>query len=199
MMNEVIVPFKNPKVVKFLRPSTRASVTEDGSSIYVSTADEEFIQLIIKDGDAEGAPGFSLTLIPVEDIPGQHIVLSPEASLSYSSGTSSELSLNDYEDMLREYIRDAARDQIPSGFTKDANWAGMTLQVGPIVGQSSWRLIGTNFFIEYFVLSNTGATRVELVEPNFKSTGDGVRAIAFTDHHILAPGQTGRMVWVRDR
>ena len=42
-----------------------------------------------------------------------------------------------------------------------------------------------------------GQAGVELVETNFATKG--VRAIAFMDSVMLAPGQAGRMVWVKDR
>jgi hypothetical protein len=199
MMNEVVVPYANPKVVRFLKPSSKASVQQDGSSIYVSTADEDFVQLIVKDGDAPAAAGFSVTLIPVEDIPGQHIVLQTAAGQGGTVGGSGAtgLSSSDYEDQLRELLRDAAREAVPGGYARDAKWLGPQLQIGPVAGLPLFRLVGANFAIEYYELVNTGATRVELVEPNFKQPG--VRAIAFTKDVLLAPGQTGRMVWVRDR
>jgi hypothetical protein len=197
MMNELIVPFEKPKLVQFLDANSRASVQQDGSSIYVSTEGEEFIQLIVKDRDAPDAPGFSVTLIPVEDIPGQHIVIKPEGGLGEATSSAASLNTNDYEDMLRELMRDAARDVIPSGFTRDPAWDGQTLQIGPVVAQATDRLIGTYFTIEYFRLTNTGASTVELVEPNFRRTG--VRAISFVRDVLLAPGQLGRMVWIRDR
>lgn len=201
MVNEVIVPFTSPRVVQFLRPDTTASITRDGMSIYVSTGHEEFLQLIIKDGDRPDEAGISLTLIPVDDIPPQHIRLNPVGSSgnpSGAAGTRTErLESADYEDMLRELLRDAARDQVPAGYTVDANWAGTRLSVGGVVGQSVKRLIGTSLAVEYFTLRNTGSEAVELVEQNFATRG--VRAIAFIDHIMLGPGASTRMVWVSDR
>lgn len=200
MINEVIVPFANPRVVQFLRPDTTASINRDGMSIYVSTGTEEFIQLIIKNGDTPDEPGISLTLIPVEDVPPQHIRIQPiggGAPTSAGAPAGAQLSTSDYEDTLRELIREAAREEIPSGFAADPNWNGTQLMVGAIVGEPNKRLTGTSLAIEYFTLRNTGATAIELVEPNFATAG--VRAIAFVNHVLLAPGQSTRMVWVRDR
>jgi len=200
MVNELIVPYPNPRLVKFLRADSTASINRDGSSIYVSTGTEEFIQLIIKSADTPDQPGISLTLIPVEDVPPQHILLKPTGSAfgaSPDSGATDKLSSSNYEDMLRELVREAARDEIPSGYTVDGNWRGSRMQVGTVVGEPSKRLIGNNLVVEYFVLKNIGATAVELIEPNYKQ--DGVRAIAFINAVLLAPGQATRMVWVRDR
>jgi hypothetical protein len=196
MMNEIVVPYANPRLVKFLRPTSKAAVQQDGSSIFVSTANEDFVQLIIKDGDAPSEPGFSVTLLPVEDIPGQHVVLQAGVGAGLREGASS-LAASDYEDMLREMIRDAAREVVPSGFAPDAAWSGLQLQVGPIAGVPARRMVGQKFAIEYYDLVNTGASRIELVEANFQQPG--VRAIAFTQDVLLAPGQSGRLVWIRDR
>ena len=201
MINEVIVPFANPRVVQFLREDTTASINRDGRSIYVSTGMEEFIQLIIRNGDVPDEPGISLTLIPVDDLPPQHVRLQPTGGggggqRSAGVGTD-QLHSSDYEDMLREMLRDAARDEVPSGFTVDANWDGRRLSVGGVEGRSAKRLIGASLAIEYFTLRNTGSEAVELVEPNFAT--NGVRAIAFIDDVLLAPGGTTRMVWVADR
>lgn len=202
MVNEVIVPFVSPRVVQFLRSDTTASITRDGMSIYVATGHEEFLQLIIKDGDRPDEPGISLTLIPVDDIPPQHIRLQPVGGSTThpngaSRGRTERLESADYEDMLRELLRDAARDEVPSGYTVDANWGGTRLSVGGVVGKSSMRLIGTSLAIEYFTLRNTGSEAVELVEQNFATRG--VRAIAFIDNVMLGPGATTRMVWVADK
>lgn len=200
MVNELIVPYANPRLVKFIRADSTASINRDGSSIYVSTGTEEFIQLIIKNADTPDQPGISLTLIPVEDVPPQHILLKPTGAAfgpSPDGHATDALSSSNYEDMLRELVREAARDQIPSGYTIDGNWQGMRMQVGTVVGEPSKRLIGNNLVVEYFVLKNIGANAVELIEPNYKQ--DGVRAIAFINAILLAPGQTTRMVWVRDR
>ena len=199
MVNELIVPYENPRLVKFLRADSNASIDRDGSSIYVSTGTEEFIQLIIKNGDTPDLPGISLTLIPIEDLEPQHILLQPVGG---AFGTEKEdrgnsLGSANYEDMLREVVREAARDQIPNGYTKDPRWSGSRIQVGSVVGEPSQRLIGNNLVVEYFLLKNIGATQVELVEPNFKH--EGVRAIAFINDVLLAPGQATRMVWVKDR
>jgi len=199
MVNELIVPYPNPKLVKFVRSDSTASIDRDGSSIYVSTGTEEFIQLIIKNSDTPDQPGISLTLIPVEDLPPQHIRLLPVGAaygLDKEKSTATLGSAN-YEDMLREVVRDAARDDIPDGYTKDPTWQGSRIQVGSVVGEPSSRLIGNNLVVEYFVLKNIGADQVELVEPNFKHAG--VRAIAFINDVLLAPGQSTRMVWVKDR
>jgi len=199
MVNELIVPYTNPKLVKFLRPDTTASVERDGMSIYISTGTEEFIQLIVKDGDVPDQPGISLTLIPVEDVPPQHILLQPSgtAFVGNTGDSDSGLGVADYEDLLRELLRNAAREEVPAGYTKDATWNGTRIQIGAVLGEPLRRLVGNKLAVEYFLLKNTGATRVELSEPNFKS--DGVRAIAFINEVLLAPGQTTRMVWVRDR
>lgn len=193
------MPYGNPRLVKFLRSDTTASIERDGASIYISTGTEEFIQLIVKNGDAPDQPGISLTLIPVEDVPPQHILLRPvgEAFGSGASDSESGLGVDKYEDMLRELVREAARDEIPPGYTVDDSWRGTRLQVGPIVGEPLKRMIGNQLVVEYFLLKNTGPSRTELVEPNFKQ--DGVRAIAFVNDVLLAPGQVSRMVWVRDR
>lgn len=196
MMNEVVVPYANPRVVKFLKPSSKASIQQDGNSIYVSTGHEEFIQLIIKDGDAPTAPGFSVTLIPVEDIPGQHIVLRAEGSQDAGPSYDS-LNAADYVDMLRELMREAARETLPPVYSRDAGWNGVTLQVGPVTGRGLYRSVGNSFVVEYYELYNGGASGIELVETNFAQKG--VRAVAFIDAVALAPGQTGRMVWVKDR
>ena len=66
-----------------------------------------------------------------------------------------------------------------------------------MIGRSLYRAIGSQFAVEYYELRNGGAIGVELVETNFAT--QGVRAIAFVDAVALAPGQAGRMVWVRDR
>lgn len=197
MMNEIVVPYANPRVVKFLKASSKASIQQDGNSIYVSTGQEEFIQLIVKDADAPSAPGFSVTLIPVEDIPGQHVVLQTEGGASATAGSSESLSSSDYVDMLRELVREAAREKLPEAYQREGQWAGATLQVGPVIGRSLYRAIGSQFAVEYYELRNGGAIGVELVETNFAT--QGVRAIAFVDAVALAPGQAGRMVWVRDR
>lgn len=199
MVNELIVPFQNPRLVKFMRADTNASISRDGSSIYISTGTEEFIQLIIKNADTPNQPGISLTLLPIEDIPPQHILLKPtgKAFAQPVEQSMGQLASSPWEDELRELVREAARDAVPSQYTVDANWRGTRMQVGTVVGESSKRLIGTQLAIEYFVLKNIGATAVELVEPNFKQ--DGVRAIAFINDVKLAPGQATRMVWVRDR
>lgn len=199
MVNELIVPYANPRLVKFVRADSTASIDRDGSSIYVSTGSEEFIQLIIKNGDTPDQPGISLTLIPVEDVPPQHILLQPVGTAfeTDKGDAGGGLGSAQYEDMLRELIRDAARDDIPHGYTKDPNWDGERIQVGTVVGEPAQRLVGTNLVVEYFFLKNIGASRVELVEPNFKVKG--VRAIAFIPNVLLAPGQATRMVWVRDR
>jgi hypothetical protein len=198
-VNELIVPYANPRLVKFLRSDTTASIERDGASIYISTGTEEFIQLIVKNGDAPDQPGISLTLIPVEDIPPQHILLEPNGDAFSLTGAKEKngFGVADYEDMLRELVREAARDEIPQGYTKDGVWDGARIQVGPVVGEPIKRLTGNQLVVEYFLLKNTGATRVELIEPNFKS--DGVRAIAFINDVLLAPGQSSRMVWVKDR
>lgn len=198
MMNEIVVPFANPRVVKFLRASSRASIQQDGNSIYVSTGNEEFIQLIVKDADAPTAAGFSVTLIPVEDIPGQHVVLRTEGGGSAAAGGGGEsLTASDYVDLLRELMREAARETLPPAYSRDGGWGGATLQVGPVQGRSLYRAIGSQFVVEYYELRNAGAAGVELVETNFATKG--VRAIAFMDSVMLAPGQAGRMVWVKDR
>jgi hypothetical protein len=197
MMNEIVVPYANPRVVKFLRASSRASIQQDGNSIYVSTGNEEFIQLIVKDADAPTAPGFSVTLIPVADIPGQHVVLRAEGGGTATAGSSESLNAADYVDLLRELMREAARETLPPTYQRDGGWSGATLQVGPILGRSLYRAIGTQFVVEYYELRNSGAAGVELVETNFATKG--VRAIAFVDAVALAPGQAGRMVWVKDR
>lgn len=201
MINEIIVPFANPRVVQFLRPDTTASINRDGMSIYVSTGTEEFIQLIIKNPEIPDEPGISLTLIPVEDVPPQHIRVQPVGGGvpfgSTSASGAAQLSSSDYEDMLRELVREAARDEVPSGFSADPNWNGTRLVVGAVVGEPQKRLTGSSLAIEYFMLRNTGSTAVELVEPNFANAG--VRAIAFVNYVLLAPGQSTRMVWVRDR
>lgn len=199
MVNELIVPYPNPRVVKFLRPDTTASIDRDGASIYVSTGTEEFVQLIIKNGDTPDQPGISLTLIPIEDVPSQHILLKPVGSpfVTANPETEAQLASSNYEDMLRELMREAAREETPQGYTTDPTWTGTRMQVGAIVGEPAKRLTGTNLVVEYFVLRNTGATSVELIEPNFKQ--NGVRAIAFINDVLLAPGQSTRMVWVRDR
>jgi hypothetical protein len=199
MVNELIVPYTNIKLVKFIREDSTASITRDGTSIYVSTGTEEFIQLIIKNGDTPDVPGFTLTLIPVEDVPPQHIRLNPTGAPFSVGGDqpADRLGSSNYEDMLRELVRDAARNEIPSGYTKDPSWRGSRMQVGTVVGEPMERLVGTSLVVEYFILKNIGATEVELVEPNYKQ--DGVRAIAFINDVLLAPGQSTRMVWVRDR
>ena len=198
MANELIVPYDSPRLIKFLRADTSASIDMDGSSIYVSTGTEEFIQLIIKNADTPDQPGISLTLIPVEDVPPQHIMLKPVGT-PFGAATEKEekLASTDYIDMIRELVREAARDKVPYGYTKDESWSGTRIQVGTVVGEPSKRLIGNQLVVEYFLLKNIGATAVELVEPNFKH--DGVRAIAFINNVLLAPGQATRMVWVRDR
>ncbi len=197
MMNEIVVPFANPRVVKFLRASSRASIQQDGNSIYVSTGNEEFIQLIVKDADAPTAAGFSVTLIPVEDIPGQHVVLRTEGGGSAAAGGGESLTASDYVDLLRELMREAARETLPPAYSRDGGWGGATLQVGPVQGRSLYRAIGSQFVVEYYELRNAGAAGVELVETNFATKG--VRAIAFMESVVLAPGQAGRMVWVKDR
>jgi hypothetical protein len=197
MMNEIVVPFANPRVVKFLRASSRASIQQDGNSIYVSTGNEEFIQLIVKDADQPTAAGFSVTLIPVEDIPGQHVVLRTEGGGSAAAGGGESLTASDYVDLLRELMREAARETLPPAYARDGGWGGATLQVGPVEGRSLYRAIGSQFVVEYYELRNAGAAGVELVETNFATKG--VRAIAFMDAVVLAPGQAGRMVWVKDR
>jgi hypothetical protein len=196
MMNELVVPYVNPRIVKFLRPSSKASIQQDGSSIYVSTGNEEFIQLIVKNADVPSVPGFSVTLIPVEDIPGQSVVLKTAGGEDAVSGGAS-LAAADYVDLVRELMREAARETLPGGYARDQQWGGASLLVGPVSGRSLYRAVGTHFAVEYFELVNTGATGVELVEPNFAQKG--VRAIAFPDSVVLAPGQSARMVWVRDR
>jgi hypothetical protein len=197
MMNEIVVPFANPRVVKFLRASSRASIQQDGNSLYVSTGNEEFIQLIVKDADAPTAAGFSVTLIPVEDIPGQHVVLRTEGGGSAAAGGGESLTASDYVDLLRELMREAARETLPPAYSRDGGWGGATLQVGPVQGRSLYRAIGSQFVVEYYELRNAGAAGVELVETNFATKG--VRAIAFMESVVLAPGQAGRMVWVKDR
>jgi len=199
MVNELIVPYGNPRLVKFVRSDTTASIDRDGSSVYVSTGTEEFIQLIIKNADTPDQPGISLTLIPVEDIPPQHILLKPVGE-AFSVGAAEEgqsLGTADYEDMLRELIRQSARDELPQGYTKDGSWSGSRIQVGTVVGEPAKRLVGQQLVVEYYLLKNIGASAVELSEPNFKHKG--VRAIAFVNAVLLAPGQQTRMVWVRDR
>jgi len=199
MVNELIVPYPNPRLVKFLRADSTASISRDGSSIYVSTGTEEFIQLIIKNADTPDQPGISLMLIPVEDVPPQHVSLKPTGTAFQGTAEASgdHLASSNYEDLLRELVRDAARDEIPSGYTVDPNWNGSRMQVGTVVGEPSKRLIGNSLVVEYFLLKNIGATAVELLEPNYKQ--DGVRAIAFINAVLLAPGQVTRMVWVRNR
>jgi hypothetical protein len=199
MVNELIVPYQSPRLVKFLRADSTASISRDGSSIYVSTGTEEFIQLIIKNADTPDQPGISLMLIPVEDVPPQHVLLKPTGAAFQGAAAESgdHLASSNYEDLLRELVREAARDEIPSGYTVDANWRGSRMQVGTVVGEPSKRLVGNNLVVEYFVLKNIGATAVELIEPNYKQ--EGVRAIAFINAVLLAPGQVTRMVWVRDR
>jgi hypothetical protein len=197
MMNEIVVPYANPRVVKFLKASSKASIQQDGNSIYVSTGQEEFIQLIVKDADSPSAAGFSVTLIPVEDIPGQHVVLQVEGGASATAGSGESLSSSDYVDALREIVRQAARETLPEAYQREGEWAGVTLQVGPVIGRSLYRAVGSQFVVEYYELRNGGAIGVELVETNFATKG--VRAIAFLDAVALAPGQAGRMVWVRDR
>lgn len=197
-VNELIVPYSNPKLVKFLSSDTNASINRDGSSIYVSTGTEEFIQLIIKNADTPDQPGISLMLIPVEDVPPQHVLLQPVGSaFSKGGGAQEKLSTDNYVDMVRELLREAARDEIPQGYTKDPTWNGSRIQVGSVVGEPSERLVGNQLVVEYYLLKNIGATRVELVEPNFKHKG--VRAIAFINNILLAPGQQTRMVWVKSR
>lgn len=199
MVNELIVPYANPRLVKFVRPDSTASIERDGTSIYVSTGSEEFIQLIIKNEDTPDQPGISLTLIPVEDVPPQHILLQPTGK-SFSAGkveSQEKLASANYEDLLRELIREAARDELPQGYTKDGSWNGIHLQVGTVLGSPTSRLVGNQLAVEYFMLKNTGATVVELQEPSFKHVG--VRAIAFINDVLLAPGQSTRMVWIRDR
>ena len=196
MMNELVVPYVNPRIVRFLKPSSKASIQQDGSSIYVSTGNEEFIQLIVKNADVPSAPGFSVTLIPVEDIPGQSVVLKTSGGEDAVGGGAS-LAVADYVDLVRELMREAARETLPGGYARDQQWGGASLLVGPISGRSLYRAVGAQFAVEYFELVNTGATGVELVEPNFAQKG--VRAIAFPDSVVLAPGQSARMVWVRDR
>jgi hypothetical protein len=199
MVNELIVPYANPRLVKFVRADSTASIDRDGSSIYVSTGTEEFIQLIVKNADTPDQPGISLTLIPVEDVPPQHILLKPvgTAFVGEAADGDNKLGSANYEDMLRELVREAARDEVPQGYTADPSWSGSRIQVGTVIGEPTKRLVGTNLAVEYFVLKNIGASRVELVEPNFKHAG--VRAIAFVNNVLLAPGQSTRMVWVRDR
>ena len=197
MMNEIVVPYANPRVVKFLRASSRASIQQDGNSLYVSTGNEEFIQLIVKDADAPSAPGFSVTLLPVQDIPGQHVVLRAEGGGAATAGSGESRNAADYVDLLRELMREAARETLPTTYVRDGGWSGATLQAGPIIGRSLYRAIGSQFVIEYYELRNSGAGGVELVETNFATKG--VRAIAFVDAVALAPGQAGRMVWVKDR
>lgn len=199
MLNEVITPYSNPRLITFLPEGTTASIEEDGHSLYISPGDEEFVQVIIKDSEQSGAPGLNITFMPQEDIRAQTIIL--KAVVDESTGAmqtrNEELVTNDYVDLLRELMRDAVREVLPSGFTKDAQWNGYRIQVGPIIGDPQKRAIGTDFAIEYYRLTNTSATTVELVEPNFKD--EGVRAVAFIDYVVLAPGQTTGMVWVRER
>lgn len=199
MVNELIVPYSSPRLVKFLRADSTASITRDGSSIYVSTGTEEFIQLIIKNAETPDQPGISLMLIPVEDVPPQHISLLPVGKAFEGPGPSAadQLASSNYEDLLRELVREAARDAIPSGYTVDPTWSGSRMQVGTVIGEPDKRLVGNNLVVEYFLLKNIGATAIELIEPNYKQ--DGVRAIAFINEVMLAPGQVTRMVWVRDR
>lgn len=200
MVNELIVPYSNPKLIKFIREQTDASISSSGSSIYVSTGTEEFIQLLIKNGDAPEQPAISLVLLPAEDIEPQHIALNPVGA-AFATGpeeeSSDSLGSENYVDMLRELVREAARDDVPQGYAKDPGWSETQLKIGAIVGDPAKRLVGNGLAIEYFLLRNTGPSRVELVEENFKAKG--VRAIAFINEVLLAPGQATRMVWVRDR
>ena len=199
MLNEIVTPYSNPKLIKFLSDDSSALIEEDGSSIYVATGDENFIQLIIKDGDVIGAPGINIALVPAADIRAQTIVLKPSVAGGAFPLTprSQQLRTNDYVDLIRELMRDAARNVLPTGFTRDSQWQGGRIAAGPVIGKPLQRMVGTDFVIEYYSLTNTGATAVELTEPNFNI--DGVRAIAFVDVVILAPGQTTKMVWVKDR
>ena len=199
MVNELIVPYTNPKLVKFIRTDSTASINRDGSSIYVSTGTEEFIQLIIKNGDTPDQPGISLMLIPVEDVPPQHILLNPTGTAFVKPGgvVESKSSSEPHIDTLRELVRASAKDEISSGYTKDPTWSGTRMQVGTVVGEPAKRLVGNELAVEYFILKNIGATTVELVEPNFQQ--EGVLAIAFINGVKLAPGQVARMVWVRER
>lgn len=199
MANELITPYQNPQLIKFIREQTDASISSSGSSIYVSTGSEEFVQLLIKNADAPAQPAISLVLLPAEDVEPQHIMLNPVGVAFGASKEDSDTKLGsaNYVDMLRELIREAARDDVPQGYAKDPVWNGTKIQVGTVVGEPSKRLVGNTLAVEYFVLQNTGASRVELVEQNFKMPG--VRAIAFINEVLLAPGQATRMVWVKDR
>jgi hypothetical protein len=141
----------------------------------------------------------NIALVPSADIRAQTIVLKPTATGGAFPMTprSEQLRTNDYVDLIRELMRDAARNVLPHGYTTDSQWEGGRLAVGPVVGNPMQRMVGTEFVIEYYQLTNTGASAVELTEPNFNI--DGVRAIAFVDVVILAPGQSTTMVWVKDR
>ena len=138
-------------------------------------------------------------LMPSE-IPAQHIEFEIEDmgyGLAGASKEASALNSSDYVDLLRELLRQGARDQIPDGYTKDANWHGSRIQVGELVGEPAKRYLGNALALEFFVVKNTGPVAIELAEPNF--VHNGVRAIAFVDKHILSPGGATRMSWVRDR
>jgi len=179
MVNELIVPYSNPKLIKFIREQSDASIDKSGSSIYVSTGTEEFIQLLIKNGDAPEQPAISLVLLPAEDIEPQHIALNP-VGVAFSTGKEEEssemLGSENYVDMLRELIREAARDEVPQGYAKDPGWSATQIKIGAIVGKPAKRLVGNALAVEYFLLQNT-----------------------FINEVLLAPGQATRMVWVRDR
>ncbi len=56
MVNELIVPFASPSILTFLGEDTQASIQNDGKSIYVSTGNEDFVQLIVKNRDAPDPP-----------------------------------------------------------------------------------------------------------------------------------------------
>lgn len=203
MANEIVLPWENAKVIPFLAETSLASVVHDGTSLFVSTADERFVQVIVKDNDAPRLPGITLVMTPSEDIPGQHYVLASTSAQEGAAWTSNGLAMktSDYEDALRKLIRQAALNQLPNGFSVQSGWEGRILRYktsfGVLVAIPVARAVGNHFAIEFYDITNEGSAMVELHEASLLV--DGVRAASFVNgKNKLSPGDATRLVWVRD-
>lgn len=200
--NRIVTPFAHPEV----KTNSTASITVEGSIVYVSTNADAPVSMFVHDR-GRGDPAISLTLIP-EPIPavstrinirgfdndaadglGGRADASPAAPASAELAHTFETSTS-YVATLVAIMKELARGRVPDGYSfrtlhgtsplmPTCTMPGLALQPAQLLGGSAFDVI---------VARATNATVSPVTVKEDGCVGDQVRAVAAWPDRIVRPG-----------
>lgn len=199
LLNRIATPFAKPVVI-----DTSESLSKVvGSDVYYIPAGNSPIGLYIVD-QSNTAQTISLTVIPVQDIPGQNIIAKMEdlrtvknlaAEDSADVEAIQQPKPSEYTGYVRMIMTQAVRGKIV-GFTPVPIEGGVA-KIGDLEVVPELSFTGAVVDVYRYAISNKGNERIDLTESAFYKKG--VKAISFFPRLSLNSGESGYVFLLADK